>query len=98
MEIVATIHVNGPQVNEGDHVIFVDEQGREANALVVCVFGPCSYDENDTLVNGPAINLAHVTLDDNRRDGRGAQIERHSSVVHKTSQWAHGNYWKFPNK
>ena len=70
----------------GDAVIYTDRFGKDANALIVTAWakGNC------------AVNLVHVSLDETKTDnaGYGRQIERQSSVVHKSSQGAHGNYWR----
>lgn len=70
----------------GDSIIFTDRFGKDANALIVTAWGK----------GNAALNLVHVSLDESKTDnaGYGRQIERQSSVVHKSSQGAHGNYWR----
>jgi hypothetical protein len=41
----------------------------------------------------PSINLVYVTGDEAKTDPYGRQIERATSVVHKSGQSAHGRYW-----
>lgn len=43
-------------------------------------------------------NLVWVSTDVKRLDQYGQQIIRESSVVHKGSQPAHGNYWLWPDE
>lgn len=71
----------------GAHVIYVDRQGKEHDALLTAVWGqhiPCS------------VNLLYVTEDEDQRDNYGRKIIRESSCVHEDHQSAHGNYWKLP--
>lgn len=43
-------------------------------------------------------NLVWVSGDAKRTDSYGQQLIRESSVVHKGSQPAHGNYWLWPDE
>jgi hypothetical protein len=43
--------------------------------------------------NQPTINLVYVSTDEQKTDNYGRQIERRSSVVHKSNQGAPGYYW-----
>jgi hypothetical protein len=43
-------------------------------------------------------NLVWVSGDVKRTDSYGQQTIRESSVVHKGSQHAHGNYWIWPDE
>lgn len=72
-------------VQIGDAVVFVDSHAREHDALVTNVFGITGY---------PAVNVVFVSEDTSRTDSCGRQIERQTSVVHQTSQPAHGMYWR----
>jgi hypothetical protein len=69
----------------GDLVIYHDTKGQPHNALVTAVHGAGP---------NPCINLAYVSGDESRTDNWGRQIERQGSVVHKSSQTAHGQYWR----
>ena len=73
-------------VSVGDAVVFVDSYAREHEALLTAVHG-----EGET----PSVNLVVVSMDENRRDQYGRQIEHHTSVVHRVNQAAHGMYWFF---
>lgn len=42
----------------------------------------------------PCINLVYVNEAKDQTDSYGQKTVRESSVVHRTSQQAHGNYWK----
>lgn len=74
----------------GDHVVFVDSLGKERQALVTNVFGPYNPEADEF----PCINVVFVNDDANQTDTYGRKLERLSSVVHVTRQYAHGNYWK----
>lgn len=71
------------QVKVGQAVKFVNERGVEQDALVTEVWGDVN----------PGINLMFVSTNEEKKDSYGRQMERHSSVVHKSSQPAHGMYW-----
>lgn len=71
------------QVKVGQAVRFVNEHGIEQDALVTEVWGDVN----------PGINLVFTSLNKEKSDNYGRQTERHSSVVHKSSQPAHGMYW-----
>lgn len=73
----------------GDHVIFVDERRRERDALVVAVWPGMSGSDAP-----PGVNLVTVSLDADRDDAYGRQVERPSSIVHQSQQAAPGNYWR----
>lgn len=69
----------------GKAVKYVDHQGVERDALVTTIHGPAE--------KNPSINVVFVSGDESRQDGYGRQTEHDSSVVHKSQQYAHGNYW-----
>ena len=46
----------------------------------------------------PGCNLLFVTSEPDKRDNYGTQIERRTSMVHKTVQAAPGNYWLWPDE
>lgn len=73
-------------VKEGDIVIFADPLGKEHNALVTTVFG--------TGMEFPSVNLVYVSTDETKTDQYGRQIERNTSVVHESNQYAHGMKWR----
>lgn len=74
----------------GTTVIFVDSYGRHRPALVTT----CG-DKNrpDTWVN-----LVIVSDDEAKTDQYGRQIERFTSVVHRSAQSAPGMYWQRPDE
>lgn len=68
----------------GDHVIWVDSLGRQCNALVTTVWNP------------KLVNLVFVSLDENKKDQYGRQIEHATSCSYKAEYHAHGYYWMWP--
>lgn len=100
METFEGYRVRQPHV--GDTVIFTDEYGRDLNALVVAVFGEAEVCESPHYPTGrqlfmPCINAVWVSLDENKHDPYGRQIERdHTSIIHASSQPAGGIYWRWP--
>ena len=83
-------------VKIGDGVTFYNEFGKPRQALVTAVHGEVVYSGNGDLIQVPCVNLVFVSDDEARHDNYGRQIERTSSVVHKSSQPAHGMYWDWP--
>lgn len=69
----------------GEAVVYVDQFGNERPAVLTAVWG-----EGPT----PAVNLVFVSDDAEKRDTYGRQIERETSVVHQSSQSAHGRFWR----
>jgi len=80
-------------VKVGCAVKYFDRNGVEHDALVTCVHGRSQL-IND-IENHPAINIVYVTDDVSKHDVYGNQIERETSIVHSSSQSAHGFYWTF---
>lgn len=76
----------------GDAVIFTDAVSKEHKALVTAVWG------SEHSQWEPAINIVFVSDDEARTDQYGRQLERHTSVVHKTAQPAHGMFWRRLNE
>jgi hypothetical protein len=74
------------QIKVGGSVIYVDPTGHDRNALVTAVWGPPE--------SNPSINVVVVNDDENQTDTYGRKIERFTSVVHQSNQYAHGNFWK----
>lgn len=74
----------------GSHVIVVDPQGKEHDALVTNAFHGMD-------VEWPSINAVYVSDDESATDQYGRQLaSRVTSVVHESKQYAHGNYWREP--
>lgn len=46
----------------------------------------------------PGCNLVYVDGDRTKNDPYGRQISRETSVVHKSKQPAHGNFWCWPDE
>jgi hypothetical protein len=74
------------QIKVGGSVIYVDPTGHDRSALVTAVWGPPE--------SNPSINVVVVNDDENQTDTYGRKIERFTSVVHQSNQYAHGNFWK----
>ena len=84
------------QLKAGDHIIYVDPKGVRRDALCNIVWGAVEAYKSDA--GEPGCNLVFITNDETRTDTYGAQIERATSVVHKSKQPAHGNYWCWPSE
>jgi len=84
----------------GAHVIFVNSHGKPQNALVTVFWdGGMDYNSEDYEGQEPCLNLTIVSLDEKKDDQYGRQIERNNtSIVHRTSQTAHGFYWCWPDE
>lgn len=87
----------------GDHVIYVDEFGKSHNAIVNIWWD--NYRNmrmgdpgNSVGLNIPGCNLVYVTSDEKKTDTYGSQLERATSVVHRSNQAAHGRYWIWPDE
>lgn len=76
-------------VKIGDTVVYADAEGVEHHALVNAVW-PGEYGSDQP----PGVNLVYISSDPKKTDNYGVQIERRTSVVYKSSQPAHGNYWR----
>ena len=72
------------EVKLGQHVVWHESDGRPADAIVPAVWGP------------KCVNLVIVSLDENRKDEYGRQIERKTSCSYKDMMNVHGFYWRFP--
>ena len=71
----------------GDAVTYVDPVANERPAVLTAVWG-------EAYESAPSVNLVFVSDDESKHDPYGRQIERATSVVHRSHQAAHGNYWK----
>ena len=87
------------KVSIGDPVVYVDSKSQNQPALVTAVWGSTEtgeYGQWSEWKEGqmaPSVNVVFVSDDPSRKDEWIRQIERSTSVPHKTSQSAHGNYW-----
>ena len=71
----------------GGSVVFVDSVGKQFPALVTAIWGKPE--------DVPCINVVFISGDDTRQDSYGRQVERSTSVVHRSKQPAHGFYYMF---
>lgn len=69
-------------------VKYVDHSGVEHDALVTSDWRGAN--------EFGALNIVYVTNDIQKHDSYGNQIERDTSVPHKSNQTAPGNYWYLP--
>lgn len=76
----------------GSHVVYTDQFAQRHDAIVTAVWG--SY----ATATGPepGCNLVFVSADGAKTDPYGRQIERETSVVHRSNQPAHGRFWDWP--
>lgn len=81
---------------EGQVVVYVDEYGKAHNALVTIWWGLDHLGEPGLTV--PCCNVVYVSGDPKKDDTYGRQIERATSVVHRSSQPAHGSYYRWPDE
>lgn len=88
--------MKGKELKTSDHVVYVDQVGRRHEALVTIVWENNPHYSPST--PAPGCNLVFVSGDESKDDPYGRQIERETSVVHKTNQPAHGNYWLWPDE
>lgn len=72
---------------EGTWVTYVDPQGKSHNAIVTADWSTKNF-------NPGALNVVYVTDEAGKRDPYGMQIERATSVPHKSNQSAFGSYWE----
>lgn len=72
---------------DGKAVTFVDAYGKSHDALVTVDWSTKTFDPG-------AVNLVYVTDDKDKSDPYGLQIERQTSVPHKSSQSAAGVFWE----
>lgn len=85
----------------GQHVKYVDEFRKVHDALITIWWLPSEhYQMSDYKLDcEPGCNLLYVSDDPKRDDTYGRQIERDSSVVHKSYQpEAQGRYWCWPDE
>jgi hypothetical protein len=95
-------------------IIYVDPRGVRRSALVTAWWGApeAGWKDEDVTGNTPAsapagyvsptgepgCNLIFISGDPARKDSCGRQTEHSTSVVHKSNQPAHGNYWCWPDE
>lgn len=79
-------------IQNGDHVKYVDPNGVEHDALVKQCWGRKDYEDH----SAPAINLVYVSKQEGKTDGGGQQTECETSVSHKSMTPAPGRFWYQP--
>lgn len=94
-------------------IIYVDPKGVRHTAIVTAWWGVAGaglYDKDAGVAgssgvhayvsetNEPGCNLVYVAKDTAKGDPYGRQLERATSVVHKSKQPAHGNFWMWPDE
>lgn len=97
------------EIKNGSVVTYLDEYGREHNALVTECWSAKPWDDEKPLkyINDspesnwpPCINIVYVTSDPNRKDQYGRQTVHESSVSHVSQQSPNmphsGRCWKLP--
>jgi hypothetical protein len=94
----------------GSSIIFVDAKAVRHNALVTIVWDQVAEyagrwekdaegkDVWKQVSAWPGCNLVFISGDPERKDSCGRQMERQTSVIHKTMQPAHGMYWCWPDE
>lgn len=84
------------QFKPGQHVVYVDQYGKPHDALVTIWWHDITAYKSETGM--PGCNVVFVTSDPLKTDTYGTQIERETSVIHKSAQPAHGRYWCFADE
>lgn len=74
------------EIHVGDVVVYHNPVAKAFNALITAVWSK-TY-----------INVVIVSGDDTKTDSYGRQIERVTSLNHKSSMAVHGNYWRFEDE
>lgn len=83
----------------GAHVIYFDEFGEPHDALVTIWWMGVAEIKDYRAENGePGCNVVFVEDDVKKEDSYGRQINRATSVVHKSKQNAHGFKWCWPSE
>lgn len=72
----------------GDAVRYTDAHGKQHAAIVTQVW------EIPAGATEPSINLVYVSPEESETDQYGRQIKRNTSVAHRDTQGAPGNYWE----
>lgn len=79
-------------VHECLEIVYGDHFGVEHDGLCTAVWGSNEFEDDGT--GAPSINVVYVSKDETKTDTYGRQIERDTSVPHRGSQPAPGNYWR----
>lgn len=79
--------MNDPkQVKVGEAVVYYNPVGKPHPAIVTAVWNP------------PMVNVVFVSSDEARTDSYGRQVERSTSLYHKSQTQVHGNYWAYADE
>lgn len=78
----------------GDSIRYVDSKARVHNALVTVVW-PIFGGGN---APNYGCNLVYVAGEEDKTDPYGRQLERATSVCHKSAQPAPGNFWAWSDE
>jgi len=81
-----------------DVVVFHDSTGTPHTAFVTAYFGQMSEDGSGYVGEPGCANLVFVSDNESKHDDYGRQIERETSVAHRSSWYVHGNYWRWPDE
>lgn len=83
----------------GQAVVYVDHFGVRHDALITKWWnGESTIESYLSQYGDPGCNLVYVVKDESKIDSCGRQIHRETSVIHKTKQAAHGNYYCWPDE
>lgn len=83
----------------GQHVVYVDHFGKAHDALItVWWHGDREISCYLSEFGDPGCNVVYVDKDEDKTDTYGRQIYRETSVIHKTKQPAHGNFYCWPDE
>jgi hypothetical protein len=87
------------EYSQDSRIVYVDPLGKPHSALVTVWWtGTQDVPTYRSESGEPGCNLVYVSGDETKRDPYGRQLERSTSVVHKSKQPAHGNYWCWPDE
>ncbi len=84
----------------GQHVVYVDRVGTRQDALVTVWWGPGpgGVPGYTSETGEPGCNVVIVSKDAAKTDSYGRQIERETSIVHRSKQPAPAFYWCWPDE
>lgn len=74
---------NATKADVGRACTYVDPVGKRISALITAVWG------------SDCVNIVYVVDDEKQDDSYGRKIARHTSLMSKDRQQAHGQYWFF---
>lgn len=78
----------------GQGVIYVDKYGKARDALVTNWW----HQSPERPDSEASVNIVFISDDVQKDDTYGRQLERETSVVHKSQQSAPGFYWCWPDE